>query len=290
MSYHRVISLGAGVQSTVLSLMADRGLFGPKPDCAIFADTHWEPENVYQHLDWLEAQLSFPVYRVDNGRSLLEDVKARVNHDGRPFDTLPLYLRDEHGKTQGLSKRQCTTNYKIMPIRQTIRSKLLGLAPRQRVKKDTMVEQWMGISTDETMRIKPSGEKWLLNVYPLIDADMSREDCKAWFEEHYPARFLPRSACVGCPFHTPDEWVRVRESDPEAFAEACEIDEILRMPGRSDAMNYTQFLHKRRIPLAEAVQEDEEALIRAAEVAELEGISSFFPNDFINECEGHCGV
>ena len=39
---YRVLSLGAGVQSTVLALMAERGEFGlPKPDIAIFADTQW---------------------------------------------------------------------------------------------------------------------------------------------------------------------------------------------------------------------------------------------------------
>ena len=35
----RVLSLGAGVQSTTLALMASHGDAGPIPDCAIFADT-----------------------------------------------------------------------------------------------------------------------------------------------------------------------------------------------------------------------------------------------------------
>ena len=40
----RSLSLGAGVQSTVLALMAERGDHGlSKPDVAIFADTGWEP-------------------------------------------------------------------------------------------------------------------------------------------------------------------------------------------------------------------------------------------------------
>jgi len=34
----RVLSLGAGVQSTTLALMAAHGEIGPMPDCAIFAD------------------------------------------------------------------------------------------------------------------------------------------------------------------------------------------------------------------------------------------------------------
>jgi len=42
----RVLSLGAGVQSTTLALMAAHGEIEP-PDCAIFADTQWEPRAVY---------------------------------------------------------------------------------------------------------------------------------------------------------------------------------------------------------------------------------------------------
>ena len=42
----RVISLGAGVQSSVMALLAARGEIGPMPDAAIFADTQWEPAAV----------------------------------------------------------------------------------------------------------------------------------------------------------------------------------------------------------------------------------------------------
>ncbi len=62
----RVLSLGAGVQSTTLALMAAHGEIGPMPDCAIFADTGWEPAAVYEHLDWLASGnvLPFPIHRV----------------------------------------------------------------------------------------------------------------------------------------------------------------------------------------------------------------------------------
>ncbi len=45
----RILSLGAGVQSSTMALMADQGAFGKKPDAAIFADTGWEPEPVLEH-------------------------------------------------------------------------------------------------------------------------------------------------------------------------------------------------------------------------------------------------
>jgi len=46
----RALSLGASVQSTTMALMAAHGHIGPMPDCAIFADTGWEPKAVYDHL------------------------------------------------------------------------------------------------------------------------------------------------------------------------------------------------------------------------------------------------
>ena len=85
-----VLSLGGGVQSSVMALMASQslpptgsgGAFDRVPDCAIFADTRWEPPSVYEHVEWLARQLRFPLYVVDNGRSLREDVKALTNHSG----------------------------------------------------------------------------------------------------------------------------------------------------------------------------------------------------------------
>ena len=75
----RIISLGAGVfKSTVMALMAAKGTqITPMPDCAIFADTGYEPEGVYEHLDWLEKQLPFPTYRVNNGNIKTDILEAK---------------------------------------------------------------------------------------------------------------------------------------------------------------------------------------------------------------------
>ncbi|GEM_PF-5024949 len=58
----RTISLGGGVQSTVMALMAAEGDFGPVPDCAIFADTGWEPRQVYENIPWLRDRLPFAIH------------------------------------------------------------------------------------------------------------------------------------------------------------------------------------------------------------------------------------
>ena len=69
----RVLSLGAGVQSTTLARMTAHGEITPMPDYAIFADTQAEPLAVYSHLARLTLQLPFPVCIVTAG-SLLNDL------------------------------------------------------------------------------------------------------------------------------------------------------------------------------------------------------------------------
>ena len=269
------ISLGGGVQSTVLALMASQGAFDRMPDCAIFADTRWEPPSIYSHLDWLSEQLPFPLHIVDNGRSLRDDVRALTNHSDSPnYVDIPVYLKGRDGQSDGIGRRQCTTNYKIRPITRKIRE-LVGLRPRQRVPAGTGVELWLGISTDEFSRTRPARERWMRNRYPLIEAGMSRRDCLAWWSARYD-RPLERSACVACPYQSRRRWVETMRRWPDLFAEAVEIDANMR---RGLAFAKEPYLHPRRIPLAEAVRLDQGEL--GAEIDR---------DGFVNECEGHCGV
>ena len=242
----RVISLGGGVQSSVMALMASQEAFDAIPDCAIFADTHWEPPGLYTRLDWLAERLGFPVYVVDNGRSLREDVKTLTNHSGNhSFVDLPVYLKGRNGHGDGIGRRQCTEHYKIRPIQRKIRE-LLGLTKGQRVPSGTAVELWLGISTDEAIRMKPSRDRWIQNRYPLIEAGMSRKQCIAWWQARYD-RPLERSACIGCPYQSRQRWVETKRRWLELFAEAVGIDANLR--GRL-AFAKEPYLHPRRVPLA----------------------------------------
>lgn len=85
----RLLSLGAGVQSTTLALMVCEGRLD-RLDGAIFADTGWEPRRVYDHLARLEAALAeagVPLHRVSAG-NLRDDL---VNADRR-FAGIPYYI------------------------------------------------------------------------------------------------------------------------------------------------------------------------------------------------------
>jgi hypothetical protein len=265
-----IISLGAGVQSSVMALMAARGELTPMPDAAIFADTQFEPRGVYEHLDWLEQQLPFPTHRVTAG-DIQADHLAGRNTTGQRFASMPLFT-----ESGGMGRRQCTREYKIDPVRKKLRE-LIGLKPRQRAPKHSVINLWMGISTDESLRMKPSRHPFYTHIFPLIDARISRNDCEVWFQRQYPGRTLSKSACVACPFHNDALWRDMKINDPDSFAAAVEFDHAIRENGSiSKGYKEQQYVHRSCQPL------DEVDLRNAEDLGQL--------NFFNNECEGMCGV
>lgn len=269
----RVLSLGAGVQSTTLALMAAHGEIGPMPDCAIFADTCAEPKAVYEHLSWLMSGnvLPFPVHVVSAG-DLGEEIRLNVSGASRNEARPPFFIRNRDG-SKGMLRRQCTQDYKILPIQRKVRE-LLGLKPRQRWPKEPVVEQWIGISLDEAIRMKPAWVPAIVNRWPLVELRLSRWACLAWLERNgYPQP--PKSACTFCPFRSDVEWRRLRDESPSAWADAVSIDRVIRLPSRTRKIGEA-FLHPSLKPL------DEVDLSTAAERGQ--------PDLFLNECEGMCGA
>lgn len=260
----RVLSLGAGVQSTTLALMAAVGEI-PEPDFAIFADTGWEPAAVYEHLDWLTSHnvLPYPVHRVSGG-NIRDDLLRVAPGRGNRWASIPAFVRNRDGKA-GMIRRQCTQEYKIEPIRREVRARL-GINPRGRPPKWAKVEMLIGISTDEAQRMKPARDKYVTNRWPLVEQGMSRGDCVRWLtDREFP--IPPKSACVCCPFRSDDEWSLLT---PQERADAAEADRAIRH-GRLDGEVY---LHRSLVPLAQVHFEP--------------GQSE--PDHFGNECEGMCGV
>jgi hypothetical protein len=271
-----VISLGAGVQSTTMALMAAHGEIGPMPDCAIFADTGWEPPHVYEHLKWLSSAnvLPFPVHVVSKGRTVRQDIEVASTHGDRRFAAVPWFTSRDGGVTNdGIGRRQCTREFKIEPL--TLKQReLLGYAPRQRIPEKS-IEVWIGISTDEIQRLKDAGNKWQVNRWPLIEKRMSRSDFLLWMERKgYPAP--PKSSCIGCPFHTNEHWRSMRENDPASWSDAVEVDAMLRSQGPMKGMSALSFMHRSMKPL------DQVDLSTAADRGQVEF-------GFIQECEGVCG-
>jgi hypothetical protein len=211
-----VISLGAGVQSTTMALMAAHGELTPMPDCAIFADTGAEPQAVYEHLKWLRSWsvLPFPVWVVSEGN--LREVIGYKPPKGKHYRVdIPAFVQAKDG-SKGTGRR----------------------SPRSPV-----VEQWIGISLDEASRMKPSREAWQKIRWPLIEKRMTRRDCLKWLaEQGYPTP--PKSSCTFCPYHSDEQW---RALKPDEFADAVALDRRLRE--RNYRTVGTLYLHRSCKPL-----------------------------------------
>ena len=269
----RVLSLGAGVQSTALLLMMIHGEI-PKADQVIFADTGWEPQKVYEHLKWLqtlmeEHQIPFSIVSKGNIR---KDFLA----NNQRYASMPLYLIGEDGKA-GMIRRQCTSEYKLAPLMKKQRE-LAGLKSGQR-SKEHLITTVIGISYDESQRMRDPEFSWIRHDYPLVDKKITRQDCIKWCLDHgYPRP--PRSACIGCPFKNNDEWRYLKET-PDEWQDAVDFDNDLRtLPNIVARYRGTPFLHKSKVPLSEAdIRSNEE-----------KGIYSLFDEGFNQECEGMCGI
>jgi len=260
----RVLSLGAGVQSTAILLLIARGAL-PPIDAAIFSDTGWEPPAVYDHLDKIDDRIAKPA-----GIPILRVTSGNIRNDAldpeKRFATMPLYVlgpcqrcegsgtEDEAewgawdeaednyitfpayagkcrkcegtGKQAGMAHRQCTAEYKVKPIKRAVRE-LLGYPHPTPVPKGVYVEQWIGISTDEAHRVHESDVLYARHRYPLLELGMSRADCIRYLTELGWGE-TPKSACVGCPFHGNAMWRKMKRDDPADFADAVAFDASIR--------------------------------------------------------------
>ncbi len=285
----RILSLGAGVQSSCLALMAQEGLTKHKPDYMIFADTGWEPSFVYEHVEYLKKAITIcPIITVERGNIREDLIKAANPEPGSKEESKsfagrvpnpPLFAARPNGGRVGMLYRQCTHDYKVIPIQKKMRE-LLGVKPRYRVPKDLIVEQWIGISTDEAMRMKKARMPWLTSRWPLIEMKMSRADCLQWYRDIKKHPMPGKSSCIGCPYHHNDQWKNMQKNYPKDWEDACDLDDKIRHGLKNTETEL--FLHKSAKPLRE---------INFLEPKKQQSLfGETFDEEFADECEGLCGV
>jgi hypothetical protein len=248
----RLLSLGAGVQSSTALLLAAHGKIPPF-DAAVFSNTGWEPQAVYRHLDRLTEiaqRASIPVVRVANG-----DIRADALDPAHRFASMPLFTLGPNGE-RGMARRQCTNEYKITPIKREVRRRL-GYPHPIRVPDGVHAEVAIGISLDEVGRARDSDVRYMRHVFPLLDLRWRREDCVAYLTEHGLGD-TPKSSCVGCPFHDDGFWADLKAGSPTEWADAVDFDTAIRHgSARANAdgqpLRGEYFLHAQRVPLDQVV-------------------------------------
>lgn len=118
--------------------------------------------------------------------------------------------------------------------------------------------------------MRPSRVPWVDNVYPLVDARLTRRDCERICEE-YLGKIPQKSSCVYCPYHSDGFWRNLKHDYPEEFERAAKFDEAIRDMSMA-GIKRPIFIHRTLRPLREVdFGENQRDL-------------------FAEECAGVCGV
>jgi hypothetical protein len=201
------LSFGGGVQSTAIAELIFDGAL-PRPDAVVYADTGNEPDAVNAWVDLYEtkfASAGIPFVRAKRGgkhASLGASIVAKAL-DGKGGVDIPFWVPAPGGKRGMPVRRGCTIEWKIKPINSAVK-KLFG--------RKTPVEIWLGISTDESQRMKRGVDDSAKYFHPLIEKlHMSRAQCILYLTRKGIS--APRSACIFCPFRNAHDWQELTASE-----------------------------------------------------------------------------
>lgn len=260
MNPFRVISWGCGVQSTTLAVMSALGDL-PRVDAVITADTGWERALTYEMRDFYAECLRERGLRVEIVSS------GNVRDAGLNTDLhIPFWTA-----TGRPLRRQCTRYLKIKPIKRRTRELMGYDRSKPPHPAADSVEQWIGFSLDEFVRIKASPVRFIKHRWPLIERKMTRHDCLHYLYNQGLA-LPPKSACVCCPYRQASDWIEMRRDAPNEFDDAIAFDEehrhisyLDRTGGAEDAL----YIYKHGGPLAEADLEADAARERQKQAFQL---------------------
>ncbi len=263
----KVISLGWGVQSFALAAMSALGVL-PKVDAAIHADTGHERAETYalakKWTPWLEergikvitvgATDTQPIRQWARAPTVMIAAHSAYSHDvwaeGGDYDTdkngeefwIPdgsRYLAHKKGESSGMTRRQCTREWKIRPIKRWLQAN----------RNKQHVQQWIGITLDEVTRMRIGDVKYQQLHYPFIE-DLGRPWTRGmvmhWLRDNN-LEIPVKSSCAFCPYHDRATWREIQQGNTGDWERAIAVDEAIR-----DAMpRYTCYLTAARKPLVD---------------------------------------
>lgn len=258
-------SNGMGIQSFAMYLMASTGYL-PRFDYSIFVDLGAEKTKTLFYWEWLvnwaKNNNGIPLIRI-SAKNLYSDTLNALKVKDARFVSIPFFSSGSGGK-EGMLQRQCTGEYKIRQINQCIKQ-LQGLTGNQRYKEAFV---FLGISIDEMQRMNSPEPVKFTNVFPYcnyqlgyrrgnysfrepghITLPMSRNQIVKWLKDAgYPVP--PKSSCKFCPYTTNEEWLDMRENEPQDFADSVCFDQKIRN-GKPGVYKSKLYLHRSCKPLSE---------------------------------------
>lgn len=273
---YRVLSFGGGTQSS--HLLESHFLGEIDYDFIVFSNTGAEPQFIHEQVTWWQKRQKecgnktpFIITTHNSMKRGLEEMLMRYMFTDYQRFQMPLYFNKitEDGEIikGGLMPRQCTGDFKIIPVQSVIRNLIkaeLGLRNKQPMPKNVAIIMDLGFSFDELSRVGgyvSHQSKYIYLAYPLIEMGLTTEESIRFLEENnFPSK---RSRCYFCPFNCDKQdigmdWGEIIRDEPLSFLKACFFDTELRRvqaTGRKN-MRSIPYFHYSRIPLSEVYEKD----------------------------------
>ena len=197
------LSLGAGVDTTAISLMPD---IMDQVDFALFADTGGENPETY---DYIEKYLKPHFQEIHKP---LVIVRGQENVNGEPVTNMEqAYLGWKMIPVRFM--RHCTDKWKIRPMHRYLTENYPNETLRVVI----------GFAYDERLRANTTRWSGQVTWYPLIEKKMTRDDCERYImRQGYPVP--PKSGCFYCPFQRLDQWKQLRVNHPDLWERAIQLE------------------------------------------------------------------
>ena len=195
-----IIAMGGGVNTTALLIK-----YWERYDHVIFADTGDEMPETYAYI---EKYLK-PFCKEKGLNWITAKHKSGLN--------LRTYMMNKNS-APNRHKRECTKEFKIMPIRYEVRK--LGA----HMYNPAYIA--IGFAIDESLRVNTNpiyDVSYMKNEYPLIDDHITRKGCIEIIQKH--GWELPiKSGCYYCPFKSKRAMRDLYAQYPDLFQKAVELE------------------------------------------------------------------
>lgn len=258
----KILSCGAGMQSTALALMACENVKNPGKfpcvpvyDLICFCDLGKEPPWVLEQVDFirnacLDVGIRFEVI----SSPLYEDYLRDFGN--KRVVSIPFWTIGEDGK-KGRMLRNCTLEYKIGLIQKYVRWQLLGYRKGQRIKPEDIKahEMHIGFSFEEKHRCRDNPNKMFVNVFPLVDMKLERKDNYAYIKDVWGLE-TKASACSFCPYHRNYFFQYLKEHDEKEYEDLVDFDEMLEREQPNTKITSKLYISRSRKRIADLQPEE----------------------------------
>lgn len=258
----KILSCGAGMQSTALALMACENVKSPGKfplvpiyDLICFCDLGKEPPWVMEQVRFIEkaclkAGIKFEVLR----SPLYEDYLN--NFGNKRVVSIPFWTVGEDGK-KGRMLRNCTLEYKIGLIQKYVRLELLGYKKGQRTKPEDLKahEMHIGFSFEEKHRCRENPHKMFFNVFPLVEMQLERKDNYAYIRDVWGLK-TKASACSFCPYHRNYFFQHLKQNAEDEYKDLVAFDEMLEREQPNTKITSKLYISRSRKRISDLLPEE----------------------------------